>query len=82
MLCLLILLLQYYGLILFQISRNVPVPMKLLKIADRGLTRDLLHNLIIRTDVSRCLCALIMLRALRIFNITSLLKKNEGKPGV
>ena len=49
-LCLLVLLVQYYDIILFQISGNVPVSMKFLKIIDRVLTTDLLHNLIIRID--------------------------------
>ena len=40
-LCLFILLLQYYDVILFQISGNVPVSMKTM---DRVLTTGLLHN--------------------------------------
>ena len=50
---------------------------QLFKIIDRGLTTDLLNNLMIRIDMSSCPCALLMLRALIIFNITSLLKQNE-----
>ena len=49
-LCLLVLLVQYYDIILFQTSGNVPVSMKFLKIIDRVLKTDLLHNLIIRID--------------------------------
>ena len=44
---------------------------------DKGLTTDLLHNLIIWIDISSCPCALLMLRALMIFNMTSLLVENE-----
>ena len=40
-LCLFILLLQYYDVILFQISGNVPVSMKIM---NRVLTTGLLHN--------------------------------------
>ena len=42
-LCLFILLLQYYDVILFQISGNVPVSMKTM---DRVLTTGLLHKII------------------------------------
>ena len=44
---------------------------------DKGLTTDLLHNLIILIDISSCPCTLLMLRALIIFNMTSSLKENE-----
>ena len=44
---------------------------------DKGLTTDLLHNLIILIDISSCPCALLMLRALIIFNMTSSLKENK-----
>ena len=50
---------------------------QLFKIIDRGLTIDLLNNLMIQIDMLSCPCALLMLRALIIFNITSLLKQNE-----
>ena len=40
----------------------------------QGLTTDLLHSLIIRIDIPSCPCALIMLRALIIFNMNSSLK--------
>ena len=40
-LCLFILLLQYYDVILLQISGNVPVSMKIM---NRVLTTGLLHN--------------------------------------
>ena len=49
----------------------------LVKIIDRGLTTDLMHNLIIRLDKSSCTCRLLKLIALTVFNITSSLKKNE-----
>ena len=42
-----------------------------------GLTTDLLDNLIIQIDISSCPCALLMLRALIIVNMTSSLKENE-----
>ena len=61
----------------FQISGNVPVSMQLLKIIDRGLTTDLLHNLIIQIEMSSCPYALLMLRALIILNMASSLKQNE-----
>ena len=61
----------------FQISGNVPVSIQLLKIIDRGSTTDLLHNLIIRIEMSSCPCALLMLRALIISNMTSSLTLNE-----
>ena len=61
----------------FQISGNVPVSMRLLKMIDKGLTTDLLHNLIIQIDILSCLCALLILRALIIFNMTLSLKENE-----
>ena len=53
---------------LFQISVNITVSIQLLKIIDRHLTVDL---------PSSCPCALLMLRALVIFNISSSLKQNE-----
>ena len=62
---------------LFQIFGNVPVLIQFLKMIDKGLTTDLLHNLIILIDISSCPCALLMLRALIIFNMTSSLKENE-----
>ena len=62
---------------LFQISGNVPVSMQLLKMIGKGLTTDLLHNLIILIDISSCSCALLMLRALIIFNMTASLKENK-----
>ena len=40
------------------------------------INRDLTTNLIIRIDILSCPCAVLMLRALTIFNITSLLKQN------
>ena len=61
----------------FQISENVPVLMQLLKIIGRILTTDLPHNLIIQIEMSSCPCALLMLRALIISNMTSSLTKNE-----
>ena len=61
----------------FQISGNVPVSIQLLKIIDRSLTTDLPHNLNIRIEMSLCPCALLMLRALIIFNMTSSLTQNE-----
>ena len=61
----------------FQISGNVPASMQLLKIIDKGLTIDLPHNLIIRIKMASCLCALLMLRALVNFNMTSSLTQNE-----
>ena len=61
----------------FQISGNIPVLIQLLKIIDRGLTIDLLHNLIIQIEMSSCPCALLMLRALIMFNMTSSLTQNE-----
>ena len=62
---------------LLQISGNVPVSKQLLKMIDKGLTTDLLHNLIILIDISSCPCTLLMLRALIIFIMTSSLKENE-----
>ena len=62
---------------LFQLSGNVPVSMQLLKMIEKGLTTDLLHNLIILIDISSCPCTLLMLRAWIIFNMTSSLKENE-----
>ena len=53
---------------LFQISVNITVLIQLLKIIDRHFTVDLLLS---------CPCALLMLRALIIFNISSSLKQNE-----
>ena len=35
----------------------------------RDLTTDLLHNLIIQIDLSSCPCALLILRALIVFNM-------------
>ena len=61
----------------FQISGNVPVSIQLLKIIERGLTIDLPHNLIIQIEMSSCPCALLMLRALIIFNMISSLTQNE-----
>ena len=63
----------------FQISGNVPVSIQLLQIIGRGLslTTDLPHNLIIQIEMSSCPCALLMLRALIIFNMTSWLTENE-----
>ena len=61
----------------FQISGNVPVSMRLLKMIDKGLTTDLLHNLIIQIDIWSCPCALLILRALTIFRMTLSLKENE-----
>ena len=58
-------------------SGNVPASMKLLKIIDRDLKTGLLHNLIIQIDISSFPCALSVLRALTIFDITSSLKQNE-----
>ena len=58
-------------------SGNVPVLIQFLKMIDKGLTTDLLHNLIILIDISSCPCALLILRALIIFNMTSSLKENE-----
>ena len=51
---------------------NVPVSMKFVKIIDKDLTTDL----IICIDISSCPCAVLMLRALTIFNINSSLKQN------
>ena len=62
---------------LFQISGNVPVSVQFLEMIGKGLTKDLLYNLIILTDTSSCPCALLMLRTLIIFNMTSSLKENE-----
>ena len=62
---------------LFQISGNVPVSMQFLKMIDKGLTTDLIHNLIILIDISSCPCTLLILRALIIFNMTSSLKESE-----
>ena len=61
----------------FQISGNVSVSIQLLKILARGLTIDLLHNLIIRIEMSSCPCALLMLGALIMFNMASSLTQNE-----
>ena len=61
----------------FQISGNIPVSIQLLKTIDRGLAIDLRHNLIIRIEMSPCPCALLMLRALIMFNMTSSLTQNE-----
>ena len=47
---------------------------------DKGLTTDLLHNLIILIDISSRPCALLRLRAFIIFNMTSSLKENEESP--
>ena len=60
---------------LFQISGNVPVCTSAL---GKGLATDLLHNLIIRCDLLSCPWALLMLRSLVIFNMTSSLKENEA----
>ena len=62
---------------LFQTSGNVPVSMQFLKMIDKGLPTDLLHNLIIRIDISSCPCALLKLKALIIFNTIFSLKENE-----
>ena len=43
----------------------------------QGLNNRLMHDLIIRIDISSCPCTLLKLRALTIFNITSSLKQNE-----
>ena len=43
----------------------------------RGLTMDLLHNLIIRIDKSSFPCTLLMLRSLIILKATSSLKEND-----
>ena len=50
--------------------------MQFLKMIDKGLTTDLLHNLIIQIDISSIPCALLMLRTLINFNMTSSLKEN------
>ena len=76
-LCLFILVLLHHGINLFQISENMPTSMKFLKIKNRISTTDLLYNLIMQIDPSSCLCALLMLRVLTIFNITSSVKQNE-----
>ena len=55
----------------------MPVSTKFLKIVDKGYTIDLQPNLIIRVDISSCPCALFVLRALKIVNITFSLKQNE-----
>ena len=44
---------------------------------DRGLTMDLLHNLIIRIDKSSFPCTLLMLRSLINLKATSSLKEND-----
>ena len=62
----------------FQISGNVPVSIQLLKIIDRGLKIDLPHNLIIPIEISSCPCALLMLRALIIFNMTFSTQNEES----
>ena len=62
----------------FQISGNVPVSIQLLKIIDRGLTIDLPHNFIIPIEISSCPCALLMLRALIIFNMTFSTQNEES----
>ena len=51
--------------------------MQFLKMKGKSLTTDLLYNLITLIDISSCPCALLMLRALIIFNMTSSLKENE-----
>ena len=61
---------------LVQISGYVPVSMQFLKM-DKSLTRNLLHNLIIRNDVSSCPYALLMLNPFIIFNMTFSSKENE-----
>ena len=61
---------------LVQISGYVPVSMQFLKM-DKSLTRNLLHNLIIRNDVSSCPYALLMLSPFIIFNMTFSSKENE-----
>ena len=43
----------------------------------QGFNNKLIHNLIIRTDISSCLSVLLILRAVTIFNIASSLKQNE-----
>ena len=55
------LLIQYYSITLFQISGNVPVLIKFLKILDRGIKTYLVRNMIIRADISLYQCALLML---------------------
>ena len=59
------------------ISGNVPLSMTFLRTIDMRLTKDLLHNLIVRIDISSCPCAFLMVRSLTIFSITSSLKQNE-----
>lgn len=54
------LLIQYYSITL-QISGNVPVLIKFLKILDRGIKTYLVRNMIIRADISLYQCALLML---------------------
>ena len=60
---------------LFQISGNAPV---CASAVGKGLTTDLLHNLIIQCDLLSCPWALLMLRSLVISNMTSSLKQNEA----
>ena len=60
---------------LFQISGNAPV---CASAVGKGLTTDLLDNLIIQCDLLSCPWALLMLRSLVISNMTSSLKQNEA----
>ena len=60
-----------------QISRNMALSMKFFRIISRNLTGDLLHNLIIQTDILSCPSALLVLRVVIIFNITPSLKPKE-----
>ena len=48
-----------------------------MKIMAKGLTTDLLHNLTIRIGIPSGSFALLMLKALTTFDITSSLKQNE-----
>ena len=59
---------------LFRIYGKVPVSASAV---GKGLTTDLLHNLIIQHDLLLCPWALLMLRSLVIFTMTSSLKENE-----
>ena len=62
------LLFQYYSIVLFQISENVPESIKFWKIIDMDFRTDLLLNLIIQINISLCPS---------IFNVFSSLIQNE-----
>ena len=58
-------------------NQMIKLLMLYLKMTEKCLTTDLLHNLIIWIDIASCLFALLMLRVLTMFDMISSLKEND-----